>query len=528
MINIGELATKAGRVSPHSPALIDPQASVVRTFGELAERVDQLAYALRGRLDPGGGRRVAAISQNCVELFELYLGCAKAGVMLFPLNWRFSPAQVIEALTDSRPGIVFYHSEFASVVDEVRTSVEVDTWIEWSPGSSSEYESLLARTAQVSKVIQLPSPESVLHEPFLGISTGGTTGIPKSAIHTQFTYGACILDYLAAARINESDTYLMLGQMFHVVGYMALAYLAMGRPVVVAEFAADALLTIIEEQQVTSLFAIATMLPRLVNSAANSGRDVTSVRQVAYGGAPMGEEIVRSASTVFAADLIHAWGMTEFGPGTYLGPEAHRLALSGQRPDLLRSCGRPALFSDVAILDEHGEPVPRDGQTMGEVCHRGPNNMIGYWNKPEETADILRGGWIHSGDGGAWDTDGHIYIVDRMKSMLISGGENIFPSEIERTLGNHRDIAEVVVVGVPHADWGEVVKAVVVRRPGSELTADEVISYVATELASYKKPRIVEFRDELPMTPTGKVNRALLKTPDPAGSNVADAVADRS
>jgi long-chain acyl-CoA synthetase len=523
MINLGRLGTKTALRSPNAAALIAPEIGVARSFGDLEDRTERLARALTGRLAAGRGGRVVALSENCIELFELYLGCARSGSLLFPLNWRFSTAQVKEALVDARPSVVFYDAAFGDVIDEVRSSVDVATWVEWSPGKDSEYEELLERAATADP-IALPDPDSLLHEPFVAISTGGTTGIPKSAVHTQYSYGACTLDYLAAARISETDKYLMLGQLFHVVGYMALAYLAMGRPVVIADFDADRLLEIIDAERVTGFMAIATMLPRLVNAAKARGQATPSIRQVEYGGAPTGEEIIRDASLVFGADLMQAWGMTEFGPGTYLGPETHRRALGGDRPHLLRSCGKPALFSRIAILDPDGQLVPRDGSTMGEICHAGPNNMVSYWNKPGETADICRDGWIHSGDGGAWDEDGYIFILDRIKSMIISGGENIFPAEIERTLGNHPAIAEVVVVGVPHPEWGEVVKAAVVRRPGHDLTADAVRAFVETELAPYKKPRIVEFLDELPMTPTGKVNRKALSealpTELPSGGNV--------
>jgi fatty-acyl-CoA synthase/long-chain acyl-CoA synthetase len=170
----------------------------------------------------------------------------------------------------------------------------------------------------------------------------------------------------------------------------------------------------------------------------------------------------------------------------------------------------------VAVLDENGTAVPRDGVTMGEICHRGPGNMLGYWNKPDETAELLRDGWVHSGDVGTWDEEGYVYIVDRLKSMIISGGENIFPAEIERALGNHPDVAEVVVVGTADATWGEVVKAVIVRRPGSTVDAAVITSYAEDQLGSYKKPRIVEFVDDIPMTPTGKVDRrALAARPSP-------------
>jgi acyl-CoA synthetase (AMP-forming)/AMP-acid ligase II len=393
----------------------------------------------------------------------------------------------------------------------VRGAVET-TWVEWATAKETEYEDLLARLATRAGDIEarLPDPASLVHQPFLAVSTGGTTGIPKSAVHTQYSYGACTLDYLSAARIADTDVYLMLGQFFHVIGYMSLAYLLRGRPVVITNFETEGMLSLIRAEKVSGFMAIATMLPRLISAFERDPGPTPSVRLVEYGGAPMGADTIRLAGEAFQADLLQAWGMTEFGPGSYLGPEAHRRALSGERPELLGSCGSAALLSTLAVLDEHGRPVPRDGKTMGELCHRGPNNMISYWNKPEETAQLLRDGWIHSGDAATWDDEGFCYIVDRMKSMIISGGENIFPSEVERCLGDHPEVAEVVVLGVPDPQWGEVVKAVIVRAHGSTLTEEQAAAYVSERLGSYKKPRVVQFMAELPMTPTGKVNRALL------------------
>jgi len=518
MMNLAELATKTARQSPKAPALIDPVLGLSRSFGELDRRTGMLARALGGGLDAGPGKRVAALARNSLQLFELYLACARSGTLLFPLNWRFSTGQVKEALEDAEPTVVFYEADFRPVIDEIRADaradLKVEAWIEWSSGPGDDgYEALLAETGRSATAgLVLPDPATLLDQPYLAISTGGTTGIPKSAVHTQRSYGACALNYLAAARIAEDDVYLMLGQMFHVVGYMPLAYLALGQPVViVTDFDAPACVEIIGAERVSGFFAIATMLPRLIAATRAAGRPVPSVRQVEYGGAPMGEEVIRDAADTFGADLLQAWGMTELGPGTYLGPESHRRALAGERPELLRSCGRAALLSTVAVLDDDGVPVPQDSVTFGEICHRGPTTMTGYWNKPDETAELLRGGWLHTGDGGTWDGDGHIFIVDRIKSMIISGGENIFPGEIERTLGNHPGIAEVVVVGVRDPEWGEVVKAVVVPAPGASLSEADVARYVEAELGSYKKPRLVEFVAALPVTPTGKVNRKLLQ-----------------
>jgi acyl-CoA synthetase (AMP-forming)/AMP-acid ligase II len=450
-------------------------------------------------------------------MVELYLACAASGSLLFPLNWRLSVAELGKALQDADPVAVFYDTSYEPVIKELSSLIPARAWVSWHTAHDSAYEDLLRRVQGVGDPLHfvsqpgvLPTPSSLLHEPFIAVSTGGTTGIPKNAVHTQSSYAACAMNYLAAARIAQSDKYLMLGQLFHVIGYMPLAYLATGRPVVIANFNANELVDIINEEKVSGFFAIATMLPQLVGAVNARGGSTPSLRQVEYGGAPTGEIVVREAAELFRADMLQAWGMSELGPGTYLSPEDHRQAFAGIHPERLRSCGRSALLSTVAVLDEDGAPVPRDRTTFGEICHRGPGNMVGYWNKPEETADMLRDGWIHSGDVGTWDDQGYIFIVDRKKSTIISGGENIFPAEIERALSNHPDVAEVVVIGAQDPMWGEVVRAVVVRRPGSSVDAVAITSYAEEQLGSYKKPRIVEFVDALPVTPTGKVDRRAL------------------
>jgi long-chain acyl-CoA synthetase len=511
MLSLATLAESFAFRNPGAPALIDPVSGTTRTFGDLGRRTGQLAAALVEVLGVRPGTRVAALSRNCLEMVELYLACARTGALLFPLNWRFSAAQVAGALREAAPAVVFYESGFADLLVPARGVIEA-AWIEWATAMDTEYEDLLARLASRADDVRasLPDPGSLARQPYLAVSTGGTTGLPKSAVHSQYSYGANVLDYLAAARIAETDVYLMLGQFFHVIGYMSLAYLLRGRPVVITNFEAGGMLSLIRAEKVTGFMAIATMLPRLIGAFEKDPGPTPSVRLVEYGGAPMGADTIRRAGEAFGAGLLQAWGMSEFGVGSYLEPEAHRRALCGERPELLGSCGNAALLSTLAVLDEAGRPVPRDRETMGELCHRGPNNMISYWNKPDETAQLVRDGWIHTGDGATWDEEGFCYIVDRLKSMIISGGENIFPSEVERCLGDHPEIAEVAVLGVPDPQWGEVVKAAIVRTPGSALTEDQVAAYVSEHLASYKKPRLVQFTDELPMTPTGKVNRALL------------------
>lgn len=517
MINLAELGTKTARCTPHAPALIDAQRGTVRTFAELSGRVQCLALSLCNMFGPG--QRIAVLSRNCAEMVELYLACAASGSLLFPMNWRLSTAQLRHALLEADPMAIFYDKTYQSVIDELHSVVGARVWVYWEPGRESGYEELLSRVAGAGADPcagpapgsgTLPDAGSLLHHPFVAVSAGGTTGIPKSAVHSQFSYAACTLNYLAAARIAQTDVYLMLGQLFHVVGYMALAHLGMGRPVVIANFHVEEVVEVIRQEGVTSFFAVATMLPQLLRAVRACGVRLPSLRRVEYGGAPTAEAVIREAAEVFGADLLQAWGMSELGPGTYLGPHDHRAALAGIRPELLRSCGRSALLSTVAVLDEDSRPVVKDNATIGEICHQGPGNMVGYWNKPEQSVAMIRGGWLHSGDAGTWDADGYIYLVGRIKSVIICGGENVFPAEVERALGIHPEIADVAIVGVADPDWGEVVKAVVVRETGSVLSAAEVAAFAENQLGSYQKPRIVEFVDALPVTPTGKTDRSVI------------------
>ena len=512
MLNIAHWTTKTARSTPDAPALIEPHLGITRSFGELERRTKLLAHGLQDLLDAGRGRRVAALGRNSLEFVELYLACAWSGTVLFPLNWRQATGMNLTALAEADPAVVFFDAEFSEEAERLKEAAPEAAWIEWKPGSASQYEDLLAKAAAADAALTpLPDPLSLLHEPYLAVSTGGTTGVPKCAVHSQYTYGGNLVNYLASQRINETDVFMMLGQFFHVTGYMPFAHLAMGRPVVVTNFEAAETVQVIVEHGVTNFFCIATMLPRLIEVLRSTGTRTPSVRLVGYGGARMGEEVIRAAGELFEADLVQIWGMSEFGTGTILGPDAHREALDGRSPRLLRSCGRAGLVTDVKVIGPDGTPVPRDGVTVGELCHLGPNNMLQYWNKPQETADLVHDGWVHSGDGATWDEQGYVYIADRIKNMIISGGENIFPAEIERVIANIPGVAEVSVIGHPDEEWGETVRAVVVRSTGSDVTADQIANTVDAELGKYRRPRIISFVSELPMTPTGKINLQAVK-----------------
>ncbi len=297
----------------------------------------------------------------------------------------------------------------------------------------------------------------------------------------------------------------------HIPIVLAMNYLTRGRPVVLLTFEPRNTLAVIEQERVSGFLGVTTMLNYLLAVDDLESYDLSSLRIVQYGGGPMGEEVVREALQRLPCDLQQGYGQTEGGTMTFLSPQVHRDAVAGIAPHRLRSCGREALLSTVRVVDEEDRPVARDGGTIGEIVTRSDANMLRYWNRPEETAATLRDGWIHTGDLATWDDDGFVYIKDRKKEMIISGGENIYPAQVENALYRHPAVLEVAVIGVPDDTWGEAVKALVVVKPGMQVTGEELIAVAREQLASYMKPRSVEFVEELPKSPTGKVLKRELR-----------------
>jgi long-chain acyl-CoA synthetase len=290
-------------------------------------------------------------------------------------------------------------------------------------------------------------------------------------------------------------------------------YLAHGCPLVLMNFEARTALEVIEQERVSAFLGITTMLNWMMAVEGFERYDLASLRCIQYGGGPMPSRVVRQALEAFPCELIQGYGQTEGTTMTFLSQEDHRAALAGRHPERLRSCGRQAFLSEVRVVDPDGNEVPRDGRTAGEVVVRSEANMVRYWNRPEETAATLRKGWMHTGDLATWDEDSYLFIVDRAKDMIISGGENIYSVQVEEAVAQHPGVLECAVIGIPDDEWGESVMAYVVRRPGHEVSAEEVVAEAAKHLASYQKPRVVEFVDELPKAPTGKILKRALREP---------------
>jgi long-chain acyl-CoA synthetase len=320
-----------------------------------------------------------------------------------------------------------------------------------------------------------------------------------------------MLNQTVAERIVPSDVYMLTGQLFHVPVLLAINYLAHGCPLALMNFEARLALELIARERVSAFLGITTMLNWMMAEPGFDRFDLSSLRNVQYGGGPMPANVVAAALEAFPCTLIQGYGQTEGGTMTFLSQEDHHNAVRGVHPERLGSCGREGFVTTVAVLDPDGHEVPRDGETPGEIVVRSPANMREYWGRPDLTAETLRDDGMWTGDVATWDADGFVYIVDRAKDMIITGGENVYPAQVEAAIHQHPAVLEAAVIGVPDDVWGEAVKAVVVLKPGAEATESEIIQTAKAHLASYQKPKSVEFVTALPKAPTGKILKRELR-----------------
>ena len=506
-MNVGTIPAKWARLAPSREAVIDATTERRVTFGELEERVRRLGVGFRESLGLRPGDRVAILSKNGSEFLEVYFACGRRGLVAQPLNWRLGVGELVRILENGTPSALVYASEFESVATELRAKVAIDHWLGYGPGCDA-YEDLVARSDPSRDRV-----EATDDDPFFILYTGGTTGESKGALHTHGSATMGMLNQTVAERIVPQDVYMLTGQMFHIPMLLAMNYLAHGCPLVLMNFDARLALELIQREKVSAFLGITTMLNWMMAESGFDGFDLSSLRNVQYGGGPMPPQVVRAALDSFPCELIQGYGQTEGATMTFLSQEDHRRALAGEHPERLRSCGREGFVTEVRVADAEGEPVPRDGATTGEILVRSPANMRGYWGKDDLTAETLRDGWMWTGDVATWDQESYVYIVDRAKDMIITGGENVYSVQVEAAIHRHPAVLEAAVIGVPDDEWGESVKAVVVLKPGETATEQEIIDAARENLASYQKPRSVDFVDALPKAPTGKILKRELRDP---------------
>jgi long-chain acyl-CoA synthetase len=447
------------------------------TYAELDARSNRLAQALRAA---GVGResRVAHLDRTAPEIVELLFATSKLGAVTVPLNWRLAPAELAAVVADAQPDVL--------IAGEAYADVGAPNVVVVGP----EYERWLAAHEPVD-----PGGRGESNDTVLQLYTSGTTGVPKGVLTTHRNLAAAVES--SPLWEFDADTISMTPlPMFHIggIGWAFLGLWNAATTVLVSEFVPEDVLDVLERQRVTNTIFVPTMLQLLCAVPGAEERDYSALRSIAYGASPITTPVLKDALRTFRCSLYGVYGLTESTGGVVqLDPADHA------HERLLRSAGRPFPWVELKIVD-------------GEVWLRAPNVTPGYFNRPEESAAALTAdGWLRTGDGGFLDADGYLFLTDRIKDMIVSGGENVYPIEVEEALAQHPDVAEVAVIGVPDERWGETVKALVVARAGSSPTADELVAYARERLAGYKLPRSVEFVDELPRTPSGKVLKRELR-----------------
>ncbi len=507
-MNISTITSKWANLDPERPALVDVPSNRRISFGALEGRIRRLSNALAAA-GLAKGDRVGVLSKNSIEYFEIYYACARGGFIAQPMNWRLADTEIARIVEDGEPSVFVSEREFRETRDAVRGQLSLDiSYLEYGEGSDGSYEALLESGADED-----PARNVGGDDPVLILYTGGTTGLSKGALHTHHSLYMGMLNQTVAERIVPGDVYMLTGQMFHIPVALAMNYMAHGCPVVLMNFEAKAALEIIQAERVSAFLGITTMLNWMMAVEDFDSYDLSSLRNIQYGGGPMPASVVKAALDKFPCTLIQGYGQTEGMTMTFLSQEDHHEAVNGNHAERLNSCGREGFVTRVRVVDEAGNDVPKDGSTPGEIIVQSEANMVGYWRKPELTAATLRDGWMWTGDVAVWDAEGYVFIVDRAKDMIISGGENIYSTQVEAAIHKHPGVLECAVIGVPDDEWGEAVKAVVVMKPGETATEQEIIDIAREHLASYQKPRSVDFVESLPKAPTGKILKRDLRDP---------------
>jgi fatty-acyl-CoA synthase len=483
------------------------------TYAAAAARVARMAGALAAELPVGA--RVAMLSKNSVDLVLLYYAASMAGVVPVPMNYRLAPTEWAYIVNDSGAPLVLAEPDLAAGFDLARSEMD-------GLGRSVLLDPVVGQTTTggnwtpVEQWLADPLPDDVAferrHDEVMQFYTSGTTGKPKGAVLTQASVFNLLYQWRMCFPFGVGERLLLVVPIYHVGGAFN-AFHAIGHGgsmFMMTDFDAPAVVRALDEERITMAFLVPSMIQSCLGVAGIEHRRYEAFRLLSYGASPIAEPTLRAALGIFDCDFVQSFGMTECPCVTYLSADDHRRALQGE-PHLLESTGRAGPGSVVKIVDESGKEVPPG--TVGEICGRGPQTMRGYWNLPDATAEALQGGWMHTGDAGYLDAAGYLFVKDRLKDMIVSGAENIYPREVENVLFEHPAVADVAVIGVPSEQWGETVKAIVVRRNGAVVTEAELIEHCRTRLAGFKRPRSVDFIDELPRNPSGKVLKRVLREP---------------
>jgi fatty-acyl-CoA synthase len=496
---LGAWPGRRARMTPHRVAIVHETRTI--TYGEFSSRVARLANALRG-IGVARGDRVAYIGPNHPALAETLFASGLLGTIFVPLNTRLATPELEAQIVDAEPTVLLWAPTFAETIAALRDSVPVRDFVAVDAGDtrdSMSYDELLANADET------PIDEAVsLGDVCMVQYTSGTTGRSKGVLlsHGNITWNA--YNMLLDVDVAADEVSLVSAPMFHTAALNQLflpTFLKGGRSVLMSSFEPGRAFDLIAEHRVSWMFGVPTMFHAMSQSPRWDHADLSSVRTLMCGGAPLPEALIRTYGAR-GLQLLQGYGMTETSPGALFLRAADSVEKIG-------SAGTPCFFTDVKVVRPDGSDV--DVGEPGEVVMRGPNVTTGYWRQPAETAAAFTDDWFHSGDVAVVDGDGYVTIVDRLKDMFISGGENVYPVEVENHLHANSAVADCAVIGVPDDVWGEVGRAVVVLRPGVNATPEAILAGLAGHVANYKIPKTLVLVDALPRSATGKLLRAKLR-----------------
>jgi fatty-acyl-CoA synthase len=487
------------------------------TYAQFGQRIVRLWAFLKGE-GVGRGDKIAVLHPNCHCFLESYYGIAVLGAVSVPINYRLSPKEIAFILKDSESKALIADPAFVKQIDAIRGEMEGIKRILWTgtgqpagDGRDLNYEEALSRSEPGGYHEGEISAEDTAQIYY----TSGTTGRPKGVMLSHKNVYSHALGAIAELHLTDRDVWVHVAPLFHLADAWATWAItwAGGTHVLVREFEAGKVLEAIQQERVTITNLIPTMLNLMVNHPDAAGYDYSSLRALLSGGAPIAPEVVRKIVETFHCDYIQTYGMTETSP--YLTVSIlkdHLKKLSYE--DQLRfkaKTGREFINVELKVVNDRGEQIESDEKEVGEIIVRGDTVTTGYWRLPEETDRAIKDGWLHTGDMAVIDGEGYVTIVDRKKDMILTGGENVYSTEVENVLYMHPSILECAVVGIPDAKWGEAVKAVVALKPGQEAVEEEIIRFCKDRIAHYKAPKSVDFVDALPRTGSGKIQKKGLR-----------------
>ena len=475
------------------------------TFGELEARSNKIAQALLAQgLEPG--ERVGLLARNGDTFFELFLGVAKARGCLTPINSRLAAPEIAYIVRDARPRLLFVGDDQFDAAERVTDELGMQIRLIALTGERDGWERLSDWCSACPAVD--PALDETEDDDLLQLYTSGTTGDPKGAVLTNKNFRW----FLETSRdvdgldFQSRETVMLVMPFFHVAGInvSCVAFAHGCRILVVRDFVPARVLTILQDEAVAHTFLAPFMIRMLLQAPGLAETDLSALRVIGYGASPVSEEVLKHAAVAFGCGFVQIYGLTETtGVGTYLSLKDHELG------EKLRSCGKPWPATEVAILGPDRAPL-EPGQ-VGEIAVRGGCVMKGYWNQPEATAAAIRDGWMMTGDAGYRDGEGYFHVYDRVKDMIISGGENVYPTEVENALAGAPGLADVAVIGVPSERWGEEVKAFVVLEAGQQADPAAIIAWARERIGGFKVPKSVDFVDAIPRNASGKVLRRALR-----------------